>query len=175
MLTFREVAMPSQPAAGQRTASAPPIAFAPDEWDLLTRLPARVMIAATSAEPDSDRRTVAEGLAGIDAIAAGTVSDSDLVRAAVAAIYAEADPDPPTAEQFRDRHAGITEVLVNCRTASAVLARRADPADAAAYRQWLQNIAARVCGASRSGGLFGARTSDSEHKFLADLNRALQS
>jgi hypothetical protein len=175
MLTFREVAMPSQPAAGQRTGSAPPIAFAPDEWDLLTRLPARVMIAATSAEPDSDRRTVAEGLAGIDAIAAGTVSDSDLVRAAVAAIYAEADPDPPTAEQFRDRHAGITEVLVNCRTASAVLARRADPADAAAYKQWLQNIAARVCGASRSGGLFGARTSDSEHKFLADLNRALQS
>ena len=108
-------------------------------------------------------------------IAAGTVSDSDLVRAAVAAIYTEADPDPPTADQFRDRHAGITEVLVNCRTASAVLARRADPADAAAYRQWLQNIAARVCGASRSGGLFGALTSDSEHKFLADLNRALQS
>ena len=66
--------MPSQPAAGQRTGSAPPIAFAPDEWDLLTRLPARVMIAATSAEPDSDRRTVAEGLAGIDAIAAGKFS-----------------------------------------------------------------------------------------------------
>jgi len=173
MLTFREVAMPSQPAAGQRIASAPPIAFAPDEWDLLTRLPARVMIAATSAEPDSDRRTVAEGLAGIDAIAAGTVSDSDLVRAAVAAIYTEADPDPPTAEQFRDRHAGITEVLVNCRTATAVLARRADPADAAAYRQWLLNIAARVSGASHSGGPLGARTSASEHKFLTDLNRAL--
>jgi hypothetical protein len=113
-------------------------------------------------------------LAGIDAIAAGTVSDSDLVRAAVSAIYAEADPDPPTAEQFLDRHAGITEVLVNCRTASAVLARRADPADAAAYRQWLQNIAARVCGVSRSASVFTIGTSDSEHKFLADLNRALQ-
>lgn len=166
--------MPSQPAAGERNGSAPPISFAPDEWALLTRLPARVMIAATSAEPDSERRTVAEGLAGIDAIAAGTISDSDLVRAAVAAIYTEADPDPPTAEQFRDRHAGITAVLVTCRSASAVLARRADQGDAAAYRQWLQNIAARTCGASPSGGLFGARTSDSEHKFLADLYRALQ-
>jgi hypothetical protein len=92
----------------------------------------------------------------------------------VAAIYAEADPDPPTTEQFRDRHAGITEVLVNCRTASAVLARRADPADAAAYRQWLQNIAARVCGASRSGAAVGARTSASGSKFLSDLHRALQ-
>jgi hypothetical protein len=166
--------MPSQPAAGQRNGSAPPIAFAPDEWDLLTRLPARVIVAAMSAEADGDRRTVAEGLAGIDAIAAGTISDSDLVRAAVAAIYAEADPDPPTAEQFRDRRAGITEVFITCRTASAVLARRADPADAAAYRQWLQNIAARACGVSRSSEALGARTSDSEREFLADLYRALQ-
>jgi hypothetical protein len=168
--------MPSQ-SAGQWTRSAPPIAFTPDEWDQLTRLPARVMIAATSAEPDSDRRTVAEGLAGIDAIAAGTVSDSDLVRAAVAAIYAEADPDPPSAEQFRDRHAGITEVLVNCRAASLVLAKRADPADAAAFRQWLLNIAARVCGAARTGGVFGiggSHVSEAETTFLADLNRALQ-
>jgi hypothetical protein len=135
------------------------------------------MIAATSAEPDSDRRTVAEGLAGIDAIAAGTVSDSDLVRAAVAAIYAEADPDPPTAEQFLDRRAGITEVLVNCRSATTILARRADPADAAAYRQWLQNIAARVCGAARSAdslGIGGSLISDAEREFLVNLDRALQ-
>jgi hypothetical protein len=174
MLTLREVAMPSQRVAGQRTASAPPIAFAPDEWDLLTRLPARVMIAARSAEPHGDRRTVAEGLAGIDAIAAGTLSDSDLVRAAVAAIYAEVDPDPPTAEQFRDRHAGIAGVLVNCRCASAVLIRRADPADAAAYRQWLQNIANRACGVARTSAIFAGRTTEAEHRFLADLHRALQ-
>jgi predicted transcriptional regulator len=32
---------------------------------------------------------VAEGLAGLDAIAAGRAFDSDLVRAVVAAIYAE--------------------------------------------------------------------------------------
>ncbi|WP_051366471.1 hypothetical protein [Hamadaea tsunoensis] len=169
--------MPSQSGAGQRLRSAPPIAFEPEEWDLLTRLPAKVMIAATSAEPDSDQRTVAEGLAGIDAIAAGAVSDSDLVRAVVAAIYAELDPDPPTAEQFRDRHAGITEVLVTCRAASLTLTRRADPADAAAYGQWLQNIAARVCGASRTGGVFGlggSLISDAEHTFLVDLDRALR-
>jgi hypothetical protein len=168
--------MPSQSAHGQRTRSASPIAFGPEEWDLLTRLPARVMIAATSAEPDSDQRTVAEGLAGIDAIAAGTVSDSDLVRAVVAAIYAEQDPDPPSAEQFLERHAGITEVLVNCRAASAVLQSRADPADANAYRQWLSSIAARVCGASRSGGVFGlggSVVSAGEKKFLDDLYRAL--
>jgi hypothetical protein len=135
------------------------------------------MIAAMSAEPDSDQRTVTEGLAGINAIAAGAVCDSDLVRAAVAAIYAEAEPDPPRTEQVRDRYAGITEVLVNCRTVSLTLTRRADPADAAVYRQWLLNIAARVCAAGRTGAIFGlggSVFSDAEHAFLADLDRALQ-
>lgn len=168
--------MPSQSASGQRTRSAPPIAFTPDEWDLLIRLPARVMIAATSAEPDSDQRTVAEGLAGINAIAAGTVSDSDLVRAVVGAIYAEQDPDPPSADQVLDRHAGITEVLVHCRAVSAALTNRADLADANAYRQWITAIAARVCGASRTGGALNVGTppvTAGEQKFLDDLYRAL--
>lgn len=168
--------MRSPSAHGQGTRFAPPPAFRPDEWDLVIRLPARVMIAATSAEADGDERTVAEGLAGIDAIAAGTISDSDLVRAVVGAIYAEEDPDPPSAEQFLDRHAGITEVLVNCRAASAVLQSRADPADANAYRQWITSIAARVCGASRSGGVLGlggATVSAGERTFLDDLHRAL--
>jgi hypothetical protein len=57
-----------------------------------------------------------------------------------------------------------------------VLAARADPADSAAYRQWLQSIAARVCGASRSGGVLGLgreRFSAAERRFLADLGGAL--
>jgi hypothetical protein len=153
------------------------LAFEPHEWELLVRLPARIMIAATSAEPDSDRRTVAEGLAGLNAIAAGASSHSDLVRATVAAIYAEADPDPPTAEQFRDRKAGITEVLVSCRAAALVLEARANPEDAAAYRAWTESIAQRVCGAAKSGGVLGVggvTHSVAEQKFLADLAEALR-
>jgi hypothetical protein len=165
--------MPSQPSYGQATS----LAFAPDERALLIHLPARVMIAATSAEADTPRRTVAEGIAGLDAIAAGRSSDSDLVRSIVTAIYAEADEEPPTAEEFTDRPAGLAEVLSACRTASALLSKRADPADAAAYRQWLETIAARVCAASRSGGVLGLggeRVSAAEKKFLADLGAALR-
>jgi hypothetical protein len=165
--------MPSQPSYGQATS----LAFAPDEWALLIHLPARVMIAATSAEPDTARRTVAEGIAGLDAIAAGRSSDSDLVRGIVTAIYAESDDEPPTAEEFTDRPAGLSDVLAACRTASAILADRADPADAAAYRHWLETIAARVCAASRSGGVLGLggeRVSAAEHRFLADLSAALR-
>lgn len=177
--------MPSQPASGDPTSPGrlATAAYPPAEWELLTRLPARVIVAATSAEPDGPRRTVAEGLAGIDAIAAGRAFDSDLVRAVVAAIYTESDEespaaeDPPASPNHSDRAAGLAEVLAACRQAVQVLAARADPADSAAYRQWVQSVAARVCGASRSGGLLGIggdQVSPAELQFLDDLAVALR-
>lgn len=171
--------MPRQSASGSLLSARESLllAFEPHEWELLTRLPARIMIAATSAEADSDRRTVDEGLAGLNAIAAGSSSPSDLVRAVVASIYAEADDDPPTAEQFRDRQAGITEVLVSCRAAALVLDSRATPADAQAYRAWVQAIAEKVCGAARSGGVLGIGAvthSRAEQQFLSDLAVAMR-
>jgi hypothetical protein len=135
------------------------------------------MIAATSAQDDSDRRTVDEGLAGLNAIAAGAASDSGLVRAVVAAIYAEPDPDPPPAEQFRDRSTGIAEVLVSCRAAALVLDARTTPSDALKYREWVESIADRVSGAAKSGGLLGVGRvthSPAEQKFLQDLAEALR-
>jgi hypothetical protein len=198
--------MPSQPASGHppSVAHLVRLAFPHGEWNLLTRLPRQVMIAATSAEPDSPRRTVAEGLSGLDAIAAGRRSDSDLVRAVVAAIYAGTEqrhgqhPDPgqrrldqpdarteprraddedlPVAEEFRDRAAGLADTLDACRRATDLLAIRADPADSAAYRQWVESIAVRVCDAARSGGVLGFGgdlRSAAEEAFLADLAEAL--
>jgi hypothetical protein len=172
--------MSSQPASGHPTSIAQlfRLAFPRREWELLTRLPRDVVIAATSAEPDSPRRTVAEGLAGLDAIAAGRASDSDLVRAVVAAIYSETEcaPDHLVAEEFNDRTAGLARVLAECRQVTDVLAARADPADSAAYRQWVQSVAVRVCDAARSGGLLGVLgpvRSDAEQRFLSDLAEAL--
>ena len=146
-----------------------------DEWELLVRLPGRVVVAATSAEADSARRTVVEGLAGIDAIAAGRASASRLVRDVVAAIYAETGAEEPAAEEFHDRSAGIAEVLDACRTVGRLLRTRAGREDRDAYRHWLEAIAARVCQASRSGGVLGLGgplVSPAEQRFLADLGAA---
>jgi len=163
--------MSNRPATRQRTG----LPFRREEWDLLVRLPGRVVVAATSAEPDTSRRTVSEGLAGIDAIAAGRASGSRLVRDVVAAIYDERDEDTPAAEEFRDRVAGIAEVLESCRAAAGALADRAGREDADAYRHWLESIAARVCQAARTGGVFGVGgqlISPNERKFLTDLGAA---
>src|SRR6187431_567537 len=119
--------MPSPSASERRrfAARAPASPIPAAQWALLVRLPGRVVIAATSAEHDSPGRTVAEGLAGLAAIAAGRASDSDLVRAVVSAVYAETDGDGPDAEEFTDRDAGLAAVLAASREAVRVLTAHA--------------------------------------------------
>lgn len=133
--------------------------FPAEEWSLLTHLPAKVVLAAVSARAGTAPQTVFEGLAGIEAIAGGRAFDSDLVRAVATAIFAEPDDagtgrrDAGMAAQDPVRRTGgLADVLASCRLATEVLAARADPADSAAYRQWVQSIAARVCEAARAEG-----------------------
>src|SRR5690348_17091564 len=109
--------MSNQSAIRQRTE----LPFSRDEWKLLVKLAGRVEVAAASAQGGPAGRPVAEGWAGIDAIAAGRASASRLVRDVVAAIYAETDDDRPVAEEFNDRPAGIADVLGACRAAGRLL------------------------------------------------------
>jgi hypothetical protein len=167
--------MPYQPFPRRpATATGRPPALGRDEWELLVRLPGRVVVAATSAEADSPRRTVSEGLAGIEAIAAGRDSASALVRGIVAEIYHETDA-PPAAEEYREPADGIADVLASCRAAADVLALRAGREDADAYRHWIEAIATRVCHAAKGSDLLGfggPPVSAAEWHFLAELTAA---
>lgn len=151
--------------------------FPAEDWRLLIKLPAEIMIAAISIQDGGPRRTVPEGLAGLDAIAAGRSSDSDLVRAVVAAIYTE--PEEGRSHELAapaDPAGRRTQVLDDCRQAVDVLRSGCDPADAAAYRHWVQQVAVRVCGASRSGGVLGfggEQISAPERAFLDELGSVL--
>jgi hypothetical protein len=153
--------------------------FAPDDWWLLVRLPAAVMVATVGAQQDPPRRTVAEGLAGLDAIAAGRASDSELVRTVVAAIYAEPDDGVTESDAGSGGTPGgadLYPVLSQCRRVTEVLRHGADPADADAYRQWVRDIAERVCAATRSGGvlgLSGEQIGPAEQQLLDELATAL--
>lgn len=160
-----------------RTSPAPLPAgrFPPEDWQLLTRLPAEIMIAAI-AVTGNGRRTVAEGLAGLDAIAAGRGSDSELVRSVVASIYAEPEDRAALPAPAPAPHIQVAQVLEHCRTAAEVLRTGADPADAAAYRHWVQQVAVRVSGAARSGGVLalgGEPLRDSQQALLDELAVAL--
>jgi hypothetical protein len=139
--------MPSRSGPREGVATAD---FTARQWTFLVRLPARVIVAATSAgaDPADPRRTVAEGIAGLEAVAAGRSNDCDLVREVVTAVYAERTPGPAAPVD-------VDDVLGDCRRAAKVLAR-ADPADSAAYRQWIQSIGARVCAAGGADRTFTA-------------------
>jgi hypothetical protein len=174
------------PPAGRRAAPLTTAAYSAAEWDLLTGLPGRVLVAAARPAAAHPARGVAAGLAGLDAVAAGRASDSDLVRAVVAAIYSRPDgTNPPhgtgcrpdgTTSPHGAGDPGLTDLvdlLTACRAAVRVLRRRADPADSAAYRQWVQSVAARVCRASAGGATADAPVPPADRRLLDRLGGAL--
>ncbi len=159
------------PSAGRRAAPLTTAVYSVAEWELLTGLPGRVLVAAARHSSGRPPRGVAAGLAGLEAVAAGRASDSDLVRAVVADIYAR--PDGPTAPA--DRLADLVDLLAACRAAVRVLRRRADPADSAAYRQWAQSVAGRVCRVGTTGAPApaGGPVAPADRRFLDRLGGAL--
>ncbi len=155
--------------------------YSDEEWGLLVGLPQSVAIAAAAAEPDSARRTQAEREMGQQAIAEGRADASPLVvRVAEELLSRVGDPEegeaPPDIE-LPDREAGIADVLQRARTATALLAERADEGDAGAYRFWLVTIAQAVVGSARSGGVLGVGgewISESERRFVDELSSILR-
>ncbi|MFC0507874.1 hypothetical protein [Micromonospora costi] len=157
------------PSAGRRAAPLTTAVYSAAEWDLLTSLPGRVVVAAIAPGPGRPARGVAEGLAGLEAMAAGRSFDSDLVRAVVAAIYARHDNQPLPG----DRSGDLVDLLAACRAAVRLLDRRADPADSAAYRQWVQSVAARACRATPPGRAPVDGVAPADRRFLHRLGEAL--
>lgn len=151
--------------------------FSRAEWEMVARLPRRVLVAAISAEPDRALHTVAEGHAGIESIAAGRTSDSPLIRLVALTNFEEREAavdDPTTALEFVDRSAGIAVVLAECHRVAEILADRVSPDEAREYAIWLLGLANSVCAAARTDGelgLGGVHVSSAEREFLDALWR----
>ncbi|MFC4017818.1 hypothetical protein ACFOW4_07650 [Micromonospora sp. GCM10011542] len=154
--------------------------FSDGEWGLLVGLPQSVLTAASAAEHDGARRTMAENAAGLETIAAGRESASPLV-AAVAGEIVNRVGDPETGEELpviapADPQAMIDDVLLRAGEAAALLAARVDEGEAGAYKHWLVKIAEQVVGAASTGGLLGLggeTVSDSERRFRDRLAHVL--
>jgi len=115
---------------------------------------------------------VAEGLAGIEAIAAGRVSASPLVRDIVSAIYLEDEAYAPPSAGILGGASGVGRALAACRVAAAFLEQAVPRAEADAYRHWLESIAARVCQTSRAT-MFRIAGAPADTRFLGELAAAL--
>ncbi|WP_422739486.1 hypothetical protein ACN263_09790 [Micromonospora sp. WMMD729] len=154
--------------------------FSDEEWGLLVGLPQSVLTAASAAESDGTRRTMAENAAGLESIGAGRESASPLVAAVAGEIVTRVG-DPEAGEELpviapADPQAYLDDVLVRAREAAVLLAARVDEGEAGAYKHWLVTIADQVVGAASSGGLLGLggeSVSDSERRFRDRLAHVL--
>ncbi|HEY2947138.1 MAG TPA: hypothetical protein VGJ53_01870 [Micromonosporaceae bacterium] len=132
-----------------------PSVFTDEEWGLLVGLPQSVLTAAAAAEPVGLRRTIAEGDAGLAAIAAGRQSASPLVAAVAEEVISRVG-DPEEGEQLSvirpaEPAEAVASALDRAREAVALLADRVGEGDAGAYRYWLVSIADEVVGAPPAG------------------------
>ncbi|GAA3392629.1 hypothetical protein [Cryptosporangium minutisporangium] len=156
------------------------LGFTDAEWGLLVGLPQSVLVAASAVTPDSTRKTRAETAAGLDVISDARASASPLVAAIAAEIVTEVgEPDvgvePPVIEP-PDPQAYARDVLGRAAEANALLAAKAEKADAETYRHWLVEVAESVVGAASSGGLLGIggeAVTEDERAFRDDLAKTL--
>jgi hypothetical protein len=154
--------------------------FSDEEWGLLVGLPQSVLTAASAAESDGTRRTMAENAAGMEILSAGRESASPLVAAVAGEIVSRVG-DPEAGAELpviapADPQAMIGDVLVRAGEAAALLAARLDEGEAGAYKHWLVEIAEQVVGAASSGGILGLgadAVSDSERRFRDRLSHVL--
>lgn len=154
--------------------------FSDEEWGLLVGLPQAVVTAASAAESDGTRRTMAEGAAGHEAISLGRESASPLVSAVATEVVARVG-DPETGEDLpviepAEPTEVIGDTLDRARAAAALLAERVDEGEAGAYGHWLVSIAERVVTAAPTGGVLGLggeQVTESERSFRDDLSAAL--
>jgi hypothetical protein len=148
--------------------------FAADEWNLVVQLPRWVVAAASAAQQDGPVRTVHEVEAGfVETARAAHSANAFVAEVAVETMKIFDSRSIVDAVDFHDRPAGISTVLNRVAAVVLLLAEKADPADAKAYRQWLLSITDVVITAARSG-MFGPLVTDAERAFRERLVLALQ-
>ncbi len=154
--------------------------FTDSEWGLLVGLPQSVLTAASSAEHDGTRRTLAESAAGLEAISEGRESASPLVTAVATELVTRVG-DPESGAELpaiepSDPAAYADDVLGRARDAAALLTTKTDEGQAGAYKHWLVTIAEQVVTAAPTGGILGVGgdvVSDSERAFRDRLAAVL--
>ena len=157
--------------------------FTADEWSRLLASPMVVGTAISAADPSGLWGLMKEGMAGGWALVKSKqdVNTNQLIKA-VAEDYANGQAQALTrdrvqaifkgsaAANFKDR------AVEELRSISTLLDSKA-PEDAAAFKNWLQEIAQKAAEAATEGGFLGfggVSVSDAEKATLAEISVALR-
>jgi plasmid stabilization system protein ParE len=155
--------------------------FTTDEWNLLRLVPAMVASGTSAAEPSGLFGSIKEAAAG--AAGLGEAVKAHAALELFAAFGADRSipgmPDPATLIGEGPREAQLEHlknaVLERVRSAVDLVAQKATPAEAQAYRQLLVDVARKAAEASKEGGFLGfggTRVSDKEKAFISQVAQA---
>ncbi len=155
--------------------------FTTEEWTMLRVVPSLVAGGMAAADPSGIFSAVKESFAGAKGVgeAFRTNSSLELFAALAADRSIPGMPDPksllgegPREQQMQNLKSAVLERV---KAAAALVAAKATPAEADAYRQMLVSVAEQAANASKEGGFLGfggVRVSDKENAFIAEVKGA---
>jgi hypothetical protein len=155
--------------------------FAPDEWARVVGAPMLVGVAVTAADPGGLWGAVKEGTATASALRAGAQAQGGGLVQEVAAAYQTSEGRDMARGVLREQSKGkqpaeVVEAAVAELGAVAALVTSKAPEQAAAFKAWLKEIAAKVAEAGTEGGFLGfggVKVSDAEKATLDRVGAAL--
>ena len=175
----RGVPVASRPPAPYAAAMTSRADFTDDEWTRLKRAPFVAGLAVSIADPGGPIEAVKETAATLRTVvdAAQGEGRGDLVAAIARDVGEDTKHHHNPLSGFRPKGALAAEqVLDELREVNAIVAAKADPDDAAAFRAWLLAVAQAAADAAKEGGFLGfhaVRVSEGEQRMLDKLAEAL--
>jgi hypothetical protein len=155
--------------------------FTAEEWTLLRLVPSLVSGGTSAADPSGIFSSIKEAAAGAAGMAEAFKANSalELFGALAADKSIPGMPDPKTllGEGTREQQMANFKKAVLERVTAAVdlVAKKASPAEADAYKAMLVGVAQKAAEASKEGGFLGfggVRVSDAEQTFIAEVKTA---
>ena len=155
--------------------------FTAEEWTLLRLAPSLVSTGMTAADPSGLFASIKEAAAGAEGMVEAFKANSGLemfgALAGDRSIPGIPDPKTLLGEGTREQQMANlkTAVLERVKSAVDLVARKASPAEADAYRTMLANVAEKAANAAKEGGFLGfggVRVSDKEQAFITEVKKA---
>jgi hypothetical protein len=153
--------------------------FTEEEWTRLKRGPFIAGLAISLADPGGPIEAIKETAATLKTVtgAADAGARDELVAALASEVSEEARQRKNPLAGFKPKGAlAGQEILDELRAANAIVADKATPEEAEAYRAWLLAAAKEAADAAKEGGFLGfraERVSEGEQRMLDQLASVL--
>jgi len=155
--------------------------FTPEEWTKLLESPMMAGMAVTAAEPSGLWGLLKESLSSGWALLEAKTSGSNELIKAVATDFGTSEGRAAARDGLQTRLSGSKpaevrdKAIAALREAAAIVDAKA-PGEAAAFKNWLKQIAQKTAEASTEGGFLGfggVQVSEAEKATLAEIASAL--